>query len=303
MDDDKEPFAGEKGRYHPGNTLNELTGRQWLKFTRTWFVCDSKRYHQNKSTELHPARYPEEMVKEFVLFFTKRGQFVLDPFAGSGATLVACMETERSAVGIEISERYAEVARKRVPPSSLSGQRFQIIRGDARQINRAPWWQGIDLPELPFNSQGLPQFDFVMTSPPYWNMLRKSRGGVVSTAQQRAATGLDVYYSDDPADLGNIPDYDQFIEELGKVFDGVYEVLKDMKYMVVVVQNLRTPEGEIKTLAWDLQKRISQRFVFQGEKIWAQNVKKLGIWGYPTTFVPNYHHHYCLIFRKIAAAV
>jgi hypothetical protein len=37
---------------------------------------------------------------------------------------------------------------------------------------------------------------------------------------------------------------------------------------------------------------------FQGERIWCQDSKKLGIWGYPTVFVPNYHHHYCLIFRR-----
>ena len=38
--------------------------------------------------------------------------------------------------------------------------------------------------------------------------------------------------------------------------------------------------------------------MFKGEKIWCQDNKKLGIWGYPSEFVSNVHHHYCLIFKK-----
>ena len=68
--------------------------------------------------------------------------------------------------------------------------------------------------------------------------------------------------------------------------------------MVVVIQNLRAPSGEVLPLAWDLARRISQTWLFQGERIWCQNSKRLGIWGYPSVFVPNYHHHYCLIFRN-----
>jgi hypothetical protein len=49
---------------------------------------------------------------------------------------------------------------------------------------------------------------------------------------------------------------------------------------------------------FDWKHYISRKFLFQGERIWCQNTKPLGIWGYPKIFVPNYHHHYCLIFRK-----
>jgi len=61
----------------------------------------------------------------------------------------------------------------------------------------------------------------------------------------------------------------------------------------------------VRMLAWDLARRIERpgraatRWLFQGERIWCQNTKPLGIWGYPAVFVPNYHHHYCLIFRKV----
>jgi len=288
------------------NDLNDLTGKEWIKFTRTWFVCDSPRYWRNKDTELHPARFPEEMVAEFLRFFTKRGGAVLDPFAGSGATLVACAENERVGVGVELSERYAATAQRRT--RNLISPQF-VLRGDACDIGNTAFWRerraDLEAADMAF-ARGLPQFDFVITSPPYWRMLRTSRGGVFSKHKQRAARGLDTKYSDDPADLGNVREYGDFVDGLGRVFDSVRRCIKDGKYLVVVAQNLRDPDGQVRMLAWDLARRIKRpgrgasRWLFQGERIWCQNTKPLGIWGYPKVFVPNYHHHYCLIFRKVA---
>ena len=113
----------------PRNTLNDLVGRDWIKFTKSWLICDSRRYLRNKDTELHPARYPEELVSEFVQFFTKAGQWVLDPFCGSGATLVSCHETGRRGVGIELSRRYYEVARERL--QALGARDCLMLHGDA----------------------------------------------------------------------------------------------------------------------------------------------------------------------------
>jgi DNA modification methylase len=286
-------------KVHPRNTLNDLTGSEWIKFTRTWFVADSRRYWQNKDTELHPARYPEEMVHEFVRYFTKGGEWVLDPFAGSGATLVACLEAGRNAVGVELVETYADKARSRLSQKNLFGTVASVRSGDARDLCNAAFWTGAGDIGPPISADtGLPQFDFIMTSPPYWNMLRTSRGGVKSTQKQRAEDGLHTYYSNDERDLGNIAEYDVFVESLGSMFDSMAPLLRPGRYMVIVIQNLRAPDGSVKPLAWDLARRVSRSFLFQGERIWCQNTKMLGIWGYPHVFVPNYHHHYCLIFRR-----
>ena len=280
------------------NDLNDLTGKEWIKFTRTWFVCDSPRYWRNKDTELHPARFPEEMVAEFLRFFTKRGGAVFDPFLGSGATLVACAENERVGVGIELNPRYARTADRRT--ANLLFPQI-VLAADARDIREAAFWQDsrahLEESGLQFR-RGLPQFDFVITSPPYWRMLGTSRGGVFSKHKQRAANGLDTVYSRSRDDLGNIADYAEFVRALAKVFAGLRKCVKPGKYMVVVAQNLRDPDGEIRPFAWDLARRIGRTWQFQGERVWCQNTKPLGIWGYPKVFVPNYHHHYCLIFRK-----
>lgn len=292
--------AAEKsapGGVHARNTLNDLTGREWIKSTKTWLVCDSRRYHRNRNTELHPARYPEELVAEFLRFFTKSDGWVLDPFCGSGASLVACLEEGRRGVGVEISPQYAEMTRSRLPRIDEE-QYAAVVQADARNLADPATWDGTD--GLDLDEDGLPRFDFIMTSPPYWNMLGKSRGGVESTHKKRAGKGLDTDYGADDGNLELIADYDEFIEALGGIFDDCARLLKVGKYMVVVIQNVRVPDGYVRPLAWDLAARISQSISFQGERIWCQNSKKLGIWGYPTTFVPNFHHHYCLVFRKQA---
>ncbi|NLO06794.1 MAG: site-specific DNA-methyltransferase [candidate division WS1 bacterium] len=301
-DDDDAPAdeaKQERQRKNPRNTLNDLSGTEWIKSTKSWLICDSRRYHANRDTELHPARYPEELVAEFIRFFSQRGEWVLDPFCGSGATLVAAAEEQRNALGIEITPHYAEMTRGRLAAMDASLRtRAEVVRGDARDVADRALWD--DVADLPRGEAGLPQFDFIMTSPPYWDMLRKSRGGVHSTHKQRAEEGLHTDYGDVEGNLGRVEDYDAFIEELGGIFASCGSLLRNRRYMVVVVQNVRVPEGYVRPLAWDLARRVSEApgLTFQGERIWCQDSKKLGIWGYPTTFVPNYHHHYCLIFRR-----
>lgn len=62
----------------------------------------------------HPATFPEELARRCVRLSTWPGEVVVDPFMGSGTTLVAAAALGRRAVGIELSERYCELAAKRL---------------------------------------------------------------------------------------------------------------------------------------------------------------------------------------------
>src|SRR3989441_6233811 len=94
------------------NKLNELSGTEWIKFTKSWFVHRPAPRGDQKIR--HPASFPESIVREFVLFFTKKAQIVVDPFLGTGSTLVAALEADRAGVGFEIVDKYADISRKRV---------------------------------------------------------------------------------------------------------------------------------------------------------------------------------------------
>src|SRR5438034_9456408 len=89
------------------NRLNDLSGREWIKFTKSWFVHRPEPRGDRKIR--HPASFPESLVKEFVSFFTKKGEIVVDPFAGAGSTLVAALETVRSGIEVEIDKKYGDI--------------------------------------------------------------------------------------------------------------------------------------------------------------------------------------------------
>ena len=62
----------------------------------------------------HPTFRPLRTMKWLVSHYTQEGETILDPFAGSGTTLLAAKETGRAAVGIELEEKYCEIAVKRL---------------------------------------------------------------------------------------------------------------------------------------------------------------------------------------------
>jgi len=67
----------------------------------------------------HPTSKPLDMARDWVNLFSDEGDMVLDPFAGSGTTLVAAKSEGRTAIGIEIEERYCEIAAQRLSQEVL----------------------------------------------------------------------------------------------------------------------------------------------------------------------------------------
>jgi len=264
------------------NKLNDLTPKEWLLFQKSWFVLNPP--PRGKDKLLHPAPFPEELVMQFVSFFTKKGQWVLDPMVGTGSTLLACARLGRNGIGIELLPRWAEIAEQRLREFKEQGNLLlepteqRVIVADARDIDQIP----------------MPPIDYVITSPPYWDMLR--RQGFERQAKRRKM-GLDIYYSDDPRDLGNIDDYETFVNELCSIYRKVYDKMRPGAYMTIVVRNV-TKGSRMYPLAWDLGIRLSKFFELRDEKIWCQNNQKLAPFGLGHTWISNTMHHYCLNFRK-----
>lgn len=272
------------------NRLNELSAQEWLKFTKTWFIHNPPPRKRNEL--LHPAKYPENMVEEFIRFFTVEGDIVFDPFLGTGSTLVACHNAKRNGIGIELQKKYADIARKRL--QDLESQ-LQLSDLGARQQSKQLVIQGnsVDIDYL-WQQYSLPEIDFVVTSPPYGPMLQKK--GLVS--KEREEKNFDTKYSDDENDLGNAKNYEDFLQKLITIFTKIKTKVKEGGYLVVILQNYMD-KGEYKMLAWDFAKEMSKFFQLRGERVWCQDNKTLYPYGYRYSFVPNVHHHYCLIFKKI----
>jgi hypothetical protein len=106
-----------------------------------------------------------------------------------------------------------------------------------------------------------------------------------------------VAYSQDQDDLGNIADYDRFLEALVNVYRQVHKLLREGSYLTVIVKNVKK-KGKIYPLAWDLGREVGRFFVLKDEKIWCQADVRLAPYGLGSAWVSNTLHHYCLNFRK-----
>ncbi len=267
----------------PTNKLNELDSRTWLKFQKSWFIHNPP--PRKKGVLTHPAKFPETMAQEFIEFFTKKGGSVLDPMAGTGSTLVAALRAGRNSCGIELNPKYAHIAEQIIADERVQlgkaakNLRADIILGDAARA-----------PELQIGP-----FDYVLTSPPYWDMLRAA--GAETQRKRRRTTGLDVYYSDDPQDLGNIGDYDKFVEKLVSIYAGLKPLLCEKAYLTIIVKNVKKG-GRIYPLAWDLGRELGRVYTLKDEKIWCQDDIRLAPYGLGSAWVSNTFHHYCLQFRN-----
>jgi DNA modification methylase len=275
------------------NKLNDLSGREWIKFTKSWFIHHPERRTDKKIR--HPASFPESLVRDFVSFFTKRGQLVVDPFVGTGSTLVAAVETGRSGIGFEIVGKYADISRERVE-NALT----QSKASGAKTKSGLPWTKIVQadstrLSEI-WRESGFPPADYCITSPPYWNQLRKSH----MRQKGRVEMGLDTAYSDDPDEIGNIEDYHDFLRALKCTFDEIHKVMRPKGYLTIITNNVFS-DGRMYPLAFDTVSKLSQEpfaWTPKDEKVWCQNDKALLPLGVFNAWVGNRHHQYCLIFRK-----
>ncbi|HRI47181.1 MAG TPA: DNA methyltransferase [Ignavibacteriaceae bacterium] len=273
---------GERGRFNPNNKLNELTGKEWIKFSKSWFIHKPVRRKENEI--LHPAKFPESLIKEFISFFTKKDEWVLDPFMGTGSTLIAAGELKRNAAAVELSEEYFNISNRRVENGNFSNK-IVPIRGSSFELKSLV-------------KKNL-KFDYAITSPPYWNQLERT-----SLRQKvRKDKGLATKYSESSEDIGNIDSYELFLAEQAKIFDNVFDLLKEGKYLTVITNNVYY-NGKLYPLAYDtatsLTKRGEKSWTLKDEKIWLQDDKPLVALGINNAWVANRHHQYCLIFRKEA---
>ena len=98
---------------HPRNTLNELSGEEWLYFTKSVWTTAYPSELGHDRRKAHGANKPPRLMAKLIEFFSRTGELVLDPFAGVGGTLLgaAIARGPRRAIGLELDPRWAAVYR------------------------------------------------------------------------------------------------------------------------------------------------------------------------------------------------
>jgi len=297
---------------HPANELNELTGEEWLYFTKSLLVTAYPSELGHALRRRHGANKPPRLMARLIEFFTRTGELVLDPFAGVGGTLLgaAIARGPRHAIGMEINPAWAavydEVVAGLLAERGGAGPRLADL-GSADQGGPRPFDpSGCEL-RIGDARSLLPSIadasiDFVATDPPYTVQLPLTMaGGRLAEAHANRRTDY-AMVSDDPADLANAGSHDAYLDAMEAVLREVARVLRPGRYAAVIVRDAYV-SGVYRFTGADLATRATRAgLVPKGDLIWYQAGTRLRPYGYPRAFVPNIAHQHIVVLRREAAS-
>ncbi len=103
----RQPTEDQRKKSH----IEEEDYHEWFK--QIWRI-------PGESTKDHPAPFPEKLVYRLIRMFSFYGDTVLDPFCGSGTSMISAMKTDRNSIGVEIDLEYCEMIMERLEINSPS---------------------------------------------------------------------------------------------------------------------------------------------------------------------------------------
>jgi DNA modification methylase len=259
--------------------INKLSGKEWLQ--NSFSIWREIQKNKEERGLKHPAMFPIMLAEKLIdIFSNSEKQVILDPFMGSGSTLIAAQNRKLKGIGFEINKEYVSMAKHRLDNVYTTilnnGNKYNIINDSAENTDK----------HLLLNS-----IDLTITSPPYWDILNRIRSADKKPIQN---------YSDSNKDFGNINDYSKFLLSLQSVFKKVYEVTKVGRYCIVIVMDIRKNSTFYPFHSDFAQKMKEINFSLQDIIIWDRqkeynNMRPLG---YPYSFIINKVHEYIMVFKK-----
>lgn len=268
-----------------GNNINCLSAKDWLKCQLgVWEFNYEKRDVRDR--DLHPATFPISMARRVIELFTHEGELVIDPFVGSGTTLVASQDLNRNSVGFDLQENYIKLCKDRLINQQLFGESKQLaIADDARNIA---------------NYIGEKTIKLIWTSPPYANLLNRKRSNKSRRNRKNDQLGKIEQYSQDTRDLGTL-ELDKYKIQMGEIFESLLPLLRDDGHCVVNVPDMWWDNQRI-TIHVSLIEEFRKRgYEFRNTIIWDRRniVNNIGIFGWPSNYITmGTTFEYLLHFKK-----
>ena len=229
------------------------------------------------NTGVHTGKYHGNFVPQipYQLFsrYTKKGDWILDAFMGSGTALIEAQRMGRNSIGIELQESVAEEAENRINQEK-NGCTAKVVVGDSRFL---------DIGSVLKNC-GAGKVQFVIMHPPYWDIIK---------------------FSDSKSDLSNSETLEVFLDSLGKVIDNTTEYLEDGCYCACIIGD-KYAKSQVVPLGFLCMNRFLEKG-FTLKAIICKNfgetkgkANQQGIWRYRALANDFYvfKHEYIFIFKK-----
>ncbi|BAB60580.1 TVG1487993 [Thermoplasma volcanium GSS1] len=253
------------------NNLNCLTAKEWIKRQiGVWEFYYEKRDIRDKT--VHPATFPISLAKQVIELFSHEGELVVDPFVGSGTTLVAARDSNRNAVGFDLQEKYIKLCAERLSTQRIVGNAQQVaIEEDARNISNY------------FNEESI---SLIFTSPPYANLLNRERKNKSRRNRKNNQLGKVEQYSQDPRDLGTL-DVESYTKEMGDIFEKVKPALRTKGHCVINVPDMWWENKRIAIHVYLINEMTKRGYELRNIIIWDKRnlVNQIGIFGWPSNYI------------------
>jgi len=252
--------------------INCMTAKEWLKSQLgVWQFSYEKRDVRDKN--VHPATFPISLSKKVIELFTHAGELVLDPFVGSGTTLVVASDLARCAIGFDLQKEYVELCGKRLAENkNMFNHAKQIaIQDDARNIPLYVEEESVAL---------------IWTSPPYANLLNRKRKNKSRRYRKNEQLGKIEQYSQDERDLGTLK-LDEYTKTMGDIFQKLLPLLRHKGHCVINVPDMWWENQRITIHVALIEELRKRGYELRNIIIWDRTniVNRIGIFGWPSNYI------------------
>ncbi|MDD3376866.1 MAG: DNA methyltransferase [Candidatus Riflebacteria bacterium] len=256
---------------------NDLDVKKWKEYidinTDSLWVIDKRNNSGAHSGNYHGNFIPQIPYQLFSRY-TKKGDWVLDPFMGSGTSLIEAQRMGRNSIGIDLQESVAREAQNRILTEKKEDCKAEVFVGDSANFNI----EGV------LQSLGIEKVQFVILHPPYWDIIK---------------------FSDKPEDLSNSNTLYSFLDSFGKVIDNSTKYLEKNRYCAIVIGD-KYANSQVVPLGFHcmnllIEKGFSLKAILVknfGETKGKENQQ--GIWRYRALANDFYifKHEYIFVFKK-----
>jgi len=258
--------------------INDINLNRWQEYDEIitdslWLL--SKRDSSGEHSAWYWGNFIPQIPNQLMLRYTKQKDWVLDPFAGSGTTLIECRRLGRNGIGMELNPETARKAQKLINSENNTQEvTTEIISGDSRKI---------DLEEK-LNKIGAKQVQLLIMHPPYHDIIR---------------------FTNKKEDLSNAATTEDFIKMFGEVLDNTAPYLETGRYLAIVIGD-KYYKGTWIPLGFRVMSEVLNRN-FQLKSIIVKNFEETKgkrnqreLWRYRALVGGFYifKHEYILLFKK-----